>query len=67
MLIIHGENDENIPYSMSQDIYESYDGSASRLLLVEGGGHCDTFHVAPSLFEDAIASFISEVTAVNDL
>ena len=67
MLIIHGEDDENIPYSMGQDIYESYEGSASRFLLVEGGGHCDTFHVSPSLFEDAISRFISEVTVVSGL
>lgn len=61
MLVIHGKDDENIPYRMGQSIYNSYQGDNAEFLLVENGGHCDTFHVAPSLFDDAISGFISEV------
>lgn len=67
ILIIHGENDENIPYRMGQSIYDNYAGESSQFLLVENGGHCDTFQVAPHLFQSAISGFINEVLEAGDL
>lgn len=61
MLIIHGEDDENIPAWMSKKLYEGYQGDSAEFVLVEGGGHCDTFHIAPAFFEETISVFISKV------
>ena len=62
MLFIHGQNDENIPAWMTEALYESYQGISANYLLVESGGHCDTFHVEPALFADTIAGFLTQVT-----
>lgn len=67
ILFIHGKDDQNIPYRMGQSIYDSYQGENGRFLLVESGGHCDTFHVSPGVFESAISGFISDVMEASRL
>lgn len=67
MLIIHGESDENIPAWMGEKLYESYQGDSAEFLLVKGGGHCDTFHIEPTLFEETVSKFISKVIAEEQI
>lgn len=61
LLAIHGEDDDNIPYRMSQQIYQSYQGPDAEFMLVEGGGHCNTFHVEPERYQTSLSAFIGKL------
>ena len=58
VLIIHGDNDQNIPLSMGEALYAASPMSNSVLYIVEGGGHADTFHIDNERFKQKLNAFI---------
>lgn len=53
-LILHGDRDELVPYSMGQELAAAIPGA--RLITVEGGRHNDLFIRSPDLLFDQIAN-----------
>jgi uncharacterized protein len=60
-LFIHGTVDAKVPYFMSQSLHAAASGSATELLLIEGGGHADR-GPGQSNYLQIIARFIDKVT-----
>lgn len=60
VLVLHGEFDENIPVEMGRSIYKASSHEKSKWVLVEGGNHCDSFHIMGENFLDVIHRFIDE-------
>ena len=58
VLIIHGDNDQNIPLRMGEALYAASPMSSSVLYRVEGGGHADTFHIDNKRFKQELNAFI---------
>lgn len=61
-LLIHGTDDETVPFSISQDLAEARP-DVVRLLLVPGAGHVRSWNVGPQPYERAVADFLAEVLA----
>lgn len=58
VLVIHGDNDQNIPLSMGETLYAASPVNSSVLYVVEGGGHADTFHIDNERFKNEVSAFI---------
>lgn len=59
LLVIHGNQDDNIPVSMGETIFTASNHSNSRLFLVDNGGHCDTFAVDKDEYLERLNTFIN--------
>lgn len=57
LLIIHGTEDLQIPFSMSEKLYNKFKGN-KKLVAIEGGGHNNIQIVNPDLFWNSIEDFI---------
>lgn len=53
-LIIHGEEDEIIPFEEGQDLYEASGASRKRLLRIPGAGHNDLLLTAAREYLQAV-------------
>ena len=58
-LIIHGENDDFVPYKMGVEIYEAASGD-KRFLSVPGAAHALSFFVAPDMVKRALTDFAAK-------
>jgi fermentation-respiration switch protein FrsA (DUF1100 family) len=56
-LIIHGEQDEIVPFYMGQRLYEAA-GSKKYFLPIKGAGHNDTYVVGGGAYFETLAGFI---------
>ncbi|RUO33194.1 alpha/beta hydrolase [Aliidiomarina soli] len=65
LLVIHGENDSNIPVSMGEQLYAASNHADSQLYIVEDGTHADTFHVAPERFQRELSNFIARLSSYD--
>lgn len=61
VLVIHGQDDRNIPVEMGQQLFHASNHSDSQLYVVEQGGHADTFHIDNEQFKLVIDEFISRI------
>ena len=59
ILVIHGEEDQNIPFSMGQAIFDAATHPGSSFFPVKDGNHCDTFYLVPEQFLSRIGQFIA--------
>lgn len=60
ILLIHGEADDFVPCSMSQEI-ESACASDVKLILVPGAGHGLCYTTEPRIYEEAVTTFFEEI------
>ena len=65
ILIIHGEDDRLVPYEMSRTIYSAC-ASPARLFTVAGAGHGLSYMVDPVGYEQAVVSFLGEVSLLKE-
>lgn len=56
-LIIHGEQDEIVPFSMGQNLHEAARGPKD-FLAIRGAGHNDTYVVGGKRYLQAISDFV---------
>jgi hypothetical protein len=56
-LIIHGENDEIIPFTEARALYTLSGASDKRFLPIPGAGHNDLMERALGAYMDAVESF----------
>ena len=59
LLIIHSSNDEIIPYSHGQQLFET--ANKTKTFLEINGGHNDGFIVSGKLYSNGIDSFIADI------
>lgn len=59
ILVIHGDEDDNIPLDMGKTIFNSTTNEESVLFIVEGGGHCDSFAIDEEKYLGAITAFLA--------
>ncbi len=59
VLLIHGEEDDIVPVSMAQELYDAA-GGRKELLLIPGAGHAQAMEKEPELYFDTIFDFLSE-------
>lgn len=57
-LIIHGANDQIIPVTESQALYNASQASNKRLLVIENAGHNDLLWVGLEKYSDALKEFL---------
>jgi abhydrolase domain-containing protein 17 len=61
LLILHGENDEVIPFHHGQRLFAVSPSADKRLLPIPAAGHNDLFHVAGDAILAEIAAFATRV------
>lgn len=61
LLIIHGDEDELVPYAMGQKLYNEYNGP-KKMITIKGGKHNDLQDVDSNLYWKSIEEFITEKT-----
>ena len=61
ILIIHGKEDEMIPVSMAEELYEAAAGK-KELLLISGAGHAQAMEKEPELYFETVFAFLDDVT-----
>lgn len=61
LLVIHGENDQLIPVSNGQALYDASPAENKRILRVRHAGHNDLLMVEPDAYFDAIRVFLQGV------
>lgn len=59
ILFIHGDEDDFVPYSMMDDLYNAT-SSEKEKLTIEGAGHAKSSKVNPELYWSTIESFIDK-------
>jgi len=57
VLVIHGTDDEIIPYDLGVKLYEAYPGT-KRFISITGGSHNDLEFINPVLYWGSVKSFI---------
>jgi fermentation-respiration switch protein FrsA (DUF1100 family) len=57
LLVIHGTEDEVIPYTLGVKLYDAYSGR-KQFVTIPAGGHNDLEYTAPVLYWDSVKSFI---------
>ncbi|MGR3970533.1 alpha/beta hydrolase [Shewanella sp. 1180_01] len=62
VLVIHGEKDSNIPFSMGKALYLASSNTLSSFYPVAEGGHCDTFIKDEKSYLPRIKQFIESVS-----
>jgi abhydrolase domain-containing protein 17 len=63
LLIIHGENDEVIPYNQGKRLFELSPSDQKTFLPIPGAGHNDLFVIEPLLIFNAIQTFGKQVAS----
>ncbi len=65
LLILHGTNDQVIPFAMGQNVYQAAASPDKRFIEIPGGGHDNTWQTVPV---EALTRFISsaETAALGD-
>jgi alpha-beta hydrolase superfamily lysophospholipase len=58
LLVIHGENDEVIPFSHGQAIYQNSPSHLKKFAPIKNTGHNDLFYLASNEILDSITDFI---------
>jgi abhydrolase domain-containing protein 17 len=61
LLVIHGENDEVIPFSHGQSIYQHSAASNKYFAPIKNSGHNDLFYNASNEIIDAMVEFIHQL------
>lgn len=59
MLFIHGDQDNFVPYSMLQPLYDAKPGTNKQLLTVEGAGHGASAFVLGQAYWDTVFDFLT--------
>lgn len=59
ILVIHGDNDQRIPYAHGQRVHAAAP-QGSDFWLVEGAAHAETFQVAPEEFTDRVTDYFNQ-------
>jgi len=59
ILIIHGTDDEVVPYYMGKSLFKQYNGVKS-LITIEKGDHNNLQNINPKLFWGEIEKFINK-------
>ena len=59
ILIIHGDQDELIPFYMGEKLFSSYMGN-KKMVTIKGGGHNDLEDIDPKLFWGEIEEFLKK-------
>ena len=59
LLVIHGTEDEVIPYSLGVKLYDAYNGE-KRFVRITGGGHNNLEFVDPAAYWEAFGTFLSQ-------
>ncbi len=57
ILIIHGDNDELVPYDMGKKLMDTFEGN-KKMITIKRGGHNDLPDVDPLLFWGEIRNFL---------
>ena len=57
ILIIHGTDDEVVPFNHGVKLYEAYQGK-KQFVSIPGGGHNDLEFINPELYWNSVKSFI---------
>jgi fermentation-respiration switch protein FrsA (DUF1100 family) len=60
MLVIHGTDDETVPFQVSEDLAAARPDLV-RLFIVPGAGHVRGWNVGPQPYERAVTDFLSDV------
>lgn len=60
ILLIHGENDFFVPYSMCEEIYENCPPGTKKL-MVQGASHAESYYKDTMAYEKALDEFIGGV------
>ena len=60
MLFIHGDQDNFVPFSMLQPLYETCTSAEKDFLVVVGAEHANSVLVNPELYWQKVDSFISK-------
>ena len=60
VMVLHGDRDEIVPFSMSKDLFDTVKGP-KRFYAIEGAGHNDTYHVGGPAYFEALRDFVNEV------
>ncbi len=61
LLVIHGDEDEIVPFEQGRAVYEAASG-ATEFFRVEGAGHNNVYRVGEERYLDKIATFCHAVT-----
>ena len=61
VMVLHGDRDEIVPFSMSKELYDAVKGP-KRFYTIEDAGHNDTYHVGGPPYFEALQDFVDEVT-----
>ncbi|WP_460208164.1 alpha/beta hydrolase [Scytonema sp. NUACC21] len=64
VLFIHGTDDLVVPAFMSENLYEAAP-EPKNLVLISGAGHNDVAEIAPSVYHQAVQSFVKQVQERN--
>ena len=62
LLVIHGRQDEVIPFSHGERIIEASGATRKKLLAIEDAGHNDLFEIRGQEIIEAVAAFARQVT-----
>ena len=65
LLVIHGRQDEVIPFPHGQRIIESSGATHKNLFVIEEAGHNDLFEVSGREIIEAVATFARQATAAD--
>jgi len=60
ILFYHGESDQTIPVSMSNDLYEAKQKGKKEIMIVSGADHLESYHVAPEEYLELLSQFVQE-------
>ncbi len=60
VMILHGDRDEIVPFSMSGELFDAVKGT-KRFYSIEGAGHNDTYYVGGRAYFEALREFIDDV------
>ncbi|MGL4736900.1 MAG: alpha/beta hydrolase [Cellulosilyticaceae bacterium] len=59
IMFVHGDQDEIIPYHMSQEMYDVRNHPKDKLLIIKGAKHVEAYPVAPEQYVQALQEFIA--------
>ena len=59
ILFIHGDEDDFVPYSMMEELYDAT-SSEKEMITIEGAGHDDSYLVNPTLYWNTITEFLNK-------
>ena len=59
ILFIHGDEDDFVPYSMMEELYDAT-SSEKEMITIEDAGHDDSYLVNPTLYWNTITEFLNK-------